>query len=293
MVGFLAVKASKLIKDYARQFRDSANTELTSLSHAADQAGELLDFALKREHDAEENLSASVLRRFEALAARRRSGEPVSYITKSIEFCDLKLYVDPRAFIPRATTEFLATTASKRLRARKTGIGIDVATGAGAIALTMAARAVNAKVWGTDISAPAIAVARKNAKLLKLANARFAIGDMLDSLPTSLHGDVDVITMHPPYVPRGEVKLLPKEIGKFEPKVSLSDNSKDGMRLITRVISESPEWLKPKGWLLMEVHPADTRKVQTLMRRNGFSDIQKLKGDLPYTRVVTARRGAD
>ena len=109
-------------------------------------------------------------------------------------------------------------------------------------------------MWGTDVADDAVKLARKNAKMLDLT-ATFKRGDLFGALPKSLRGTVDVITLHPPYVPRDEIDDLPDEIRDWEPEHTLTDRSIDGMGLIHRTVEESPAWLRKGGWLLMEVEP--------------------------------------
>ncbi len=158
------------------------------------------------------------------------------------------------------------------------------------IALAIANEVPKADVYGCDISEDAVRVARRNARALKL-KARFAAGDMFDPLPRRLRGTVDVITIHPPYVPVGEVKDLPEEIRDWEPTHTLTDHSLDGLGLVVRSATEGSGWLAPQGWLLIEVSPDRTRDVSRVLRRAGFREVASTKGgDLPVTRVVLGRR---
>ena len=123
-------------------------------------------------------------------------------------------------FVPRDSSENLATQATRRLRGRRRPVHVDLATGAGTIALAVANEVPKATVVGTDVSADAVELARKNAKRLGL-RARFVTGDLFGGLPRSLAGTVDVITVHPPYVPMHEIKDLPEEIREWEPEHTL------------------------------------------------------------------------
>ena len=122
-------------------------------------------------------------------------------------------------------------------------------------------------------------------------SASFLAGDLFDGLPKKIAGRVDVITLHPPYVARDEVDELPDEIKSWEPAHTLTDESHDGLGLIRRTIREAPAWLRPNGWLLMEVDPDRAREVTPLYRRGGFRDVKSTKGgDLKVTRVIVGRR---
>ena len=100
-----------------------------------------------------------------------------------------------------------------------------------------------------------------------------------------------MITLHPPYVPVGEVEDLPDEIREWEPPHTLTDHSSDGMGLIGRTVEESPRWLRSSGWLLMEVSPDRAKEVKRVYTAGGFRDVQSTKGgELKVTRVIVGRR---
>ena len=101
----------------------------------------------------------------------------------------------------------------------------------------------------------------------------------------------DVVTLHPPYVGKRELRELPLEVLRFEPVDSLTDHSPRGLGLIGRVALEAPVWLKPDGWVLIEVSPDRARAVATVLRRAGYSDVRSTKGGLAVTRVITGRGG--
>jgi release factor glutamine methyltransferase len=195
-------------------------------------------------------------------------------------------------FVPRDASENLAEQAVRRLRGRRRPVHVDLATGAGTIALAVANEVRKADVVGTDVSTEAVRQARANAKRLRL-RARFVTSDLFASVPRALAGSVDVITLHPPYVPAHEVKDLPEEIREWEPAHTLTDRSRDGLGLISRTAREAPAWLSPSGWLLMEVSPDRVTHVKRVLRGEGYRDIRSTKGGpLPLTRVVVARRPA-
>jgi release factor glutamine methyltransferase len=144
-------------------------------------------------------------------------------------------------------------------------------------------------VFGTDISLTAVRVARENAELLRL-RATFAKGDLFGGLPKDLDGRVDVITLHPPYVARDELRELPEEIRRFEPVHTLSDRSPDGLGLVGRGVAEAPRWLKAGGWLLIEVSPDRARPVASVLQRNGFADVRStMDRGFKFTRVIVGR----
>jgi release factor glutamine methyltransferase len=254
------------------------------------EAEDLLIHVLGYEPEPDEQIKGKDRREFDALIERRATGEPIPYIKGYAEFRGIELRTKPGVFVPRDSSEFLAEQAVRRLRGRKKPTYVDLATGGGTIALAVADEVPKARVWGTDVAADAVKLARKNADLLEL-EATFKRGDLFGALPSSLRGSVDVITLHPPYVPRDEIEDLPDEIRDWEPEHTLTDRSVDGMGLILRTVDESPTWLRKDGWLLMEVSPDRAKGVKKVFRAGGFRDVESTKGgELKVTRVIVGRR---
>jgi release factor glutamine methyltransferase len=235
-------------------------------------------------------VSPSQRRRFDSLVQRRLSGEPVSYITGHFRFCGLDLLVRPGVFSPRASTELMVELAVARLRRRRgRRVAIDLATGAGAVALAIAAQTRGSEVWGADISPDAARLGRTNARRLHLDNVRFATGDLLGAVPRTLRGTVDVVTIHPPYVARDEVRTLPVEIRRFEPRHTLTDGSADGLGLVRRLADDASAWLRPGGSALVEIAPYLARAAAAVLRRGGLRDVRSHRDNLGVTRVVVGR----
>ena len=254
------------------------------------EAEDLLWHVLGEEPDPRDDLSSREWRTFERRVRRRATGEPIALIKGSMEFRGMDLLVRPGVFIPRDASEYLAVQAVRRLRGRRRPVHVDLATGAGTIALAVAKEVRSATVVGTDLSDVAVRLARKNADRVR-ARARFVRGDLFGGLPRDLMGRVDVITLHPPYVPSHEVKDLPEEIREWEPAHTLTDSSRDGLSLITRTAREAPAWLSPNGWLLLEVSPDRVKVVKPVLRREGFREVRSTKGGpLPLTRVIVGKR---
>jgi release factor glutamine methyltransferase len=234
-------------------------------------------------------VSARARARYRRLIDRRASGEPMAYILGWTTFRGLRLAVRPGAFVPRQSSELMADNAVRRLRRRRKPVAIDLATGIGPVALAVAHAVRSAEVHGTDISPAAVRQARANAALLKLRNVAFHRGDLFGSLPARLRGRVDLITVHPPYIPRRELRDLPVEIRGFEPKDALTDLSADGLGLLERTAEETPDWLRPGGWLLVEVSPDRARLVRSRLIRSGYRDVRSTRGWPNISRVVVGR----
>ncbi|MGH7721312.1 MAG: N5-glutamine methyltransferase family protein [Candidatus Dormibacteria bacterium] len=235
-------------------------------------------------------VSTSQGRRFDGLVERRLSGEPINHITGHFRFCDLDLLVRPGVFSPRSSSELMVELAVARLRRRRgRRVAVDLATGAGAVALAIADRTRGSEVWGTDISAAATRLGRANARRLHLDTVRFATGDLLAALPGALRGAVDMITIHPPYVARDEVGTLPVEIRRFEPRHTLTDGSDDGLGLVRRLADDAAAWLRPGGFVLVEIAPYLARAAAAVLRRGGLREVRSHRDSLGVTRVVVGR----
>jgi release factor glutamine methyltransferase len=284
------VNAEDLLDRAEKRLLDSPAIDHWQSGRERIEAEELLAHVLHDEDfDLEDEVSSAQQRRFERLVERRFDGEPVAFMTGFVEFLGLRLIAKPGVFVPRDSSEFLAEQAIRRLRRRPAPVHVDLATGSGPVALAVSSKVPNAEVYGCDLTGPAIALARANARSLVLP-VRFLKGDLFGPLPRDVAGRVDVVTLHPPYLGRREVRTLPDEVLQFEPIESLTDQSPKGMGLIERTAEEAWNWLRPGGWLLVEVSPDRSRQVATALRRAGYADVRSTKGGvLKLTRVLTAR----
>jgi release factor glutamine methyltransferase len=282
------MNTEKLIKDAKRQLV-AVNERFGWQGDEEDQAWEILKHVLGRDPDWEEDVSPSAVKGFEKILKLRLTGKPLAYILGTIEFLDFKMTVRDGAFVPRLTSEWLAKSAIKRLRPRKHPVHIDLATGIGPVAIGSARAVKTAEVHGVDIMGTAVKEARANAKKLGVRNVTFHKGNMFGPLPQRLKGKVDVITIHPPYVPKSELQDLPLEIKKYEDTRTLTDGSSDGLELTRRVIDEGREWLAPKGWVLIEIVPSEWKRVRPLFRDAGYVDVRSTHGELKLTRVICGR----
>jgi release factor glutamine methyltransferase len=281
--------ARQILREAERTFKDSKAFDHVHAGKELADAEELLEFILGHEPDHDEEISAEAVSRLRRFVRRRASGEPNAYIIGRATFHDLTLEVSRGAFIPRQSSEWMADQALRRLRARRKQVHIDLATGIGPVALTVAKELRSAHVIGVDVAARPVTLARRNAARLRLRNVEFFRGDLFQPVPRRLMGTVDVVTIHPPYVGRREMRTLPFEILQFEPEESLTDYSPLGDRIVRRVAAEAPAWLRAGGWLLVEVSPDRSRDVSTIVRRAGFRDVRSTKGGVEVSRVVVGR----
>jgi len=195
------------------------------------------------------------------LIKRRLSGEPTAYITGHREFYGLDFYVDPRVLIPRPESELLVEKALNLARQRPISTIAEIGTGSGAIAISLALNLPQAKIYATDISAPALEVALLNCEKHEVASRICLLqGDMLDPLPES----VDLIVANLPYVKESELPPT-TTLASFEPTLALGGGS-EGLEKIRRLCQQAGSKLRPQGCLLLEIGQGQAEKVTTFLR---------------------------
>ena len=221
----------------------------------------------------------------DALVDRRAGGEPLGWVVVSVSFCGVRVKVRPGVYVPRHPTEQLARRAAALLPRR--GVAVDLCTGSGAIAGVLQLASPSATVLATDVDPNAVACARENG-----VDAR--LGDLDAPLPSAVLGTVDVMTAVVPYVPTGELPFLPRDARAFEPRHAL-DGGDDGLRVLTSVVERSMRWLRPGGWLLLELGGEQAGAIADHMSASGFVDISILTDEEGDDRAIEGRRpaGAD
>lgn len=196
------------------------------------------------------------------LIARRREREPVAYILKHKDFFGRRFTVDSSVLVPRPDTEVLVERALELMPQEAEVTVLDVGTGSGAIAVTLAAERPQANVHATDASAAALNVARSNAKALGVAERiEFVEGDLFAGLPPGLR--YDVIVSNPPYIPDVDVASLQPEIAKYEPREALL-GGEDGLGFFRRILQEAGKWSQEGAHLLFEVGESQAEAVRAL-----------------------------
>ena len=284
------MKASEVLEGSVATLKASPAIDHWQRDRERIEAEDLLEHALGVDaYRPDLEVPPAARRRYERMIARRASGLHVKMIKGYAIFRGLEILASPGVFVPRDSTEYLAEQAVRRLRGRRRPIAVDLATGGGTVALAIANEVPGVRVHGTDISATAIRTARRNADRLRL-RATFHVGDVYGALPKTLAATVDVVTLHPPYVARGEMRELPEEIRRFEPVHTLTDKSPDGLGLIGRATAGASDWLKAGGWLLIEVSPDRARPAAAVMRRAGFAAVRStVDRGFKVTRVLVGR----
>jgi release factor glutamine methyltransferase len=235
--------------------------------------------------DAARALSPDELSRFRELVKRRRAREPVAYLVGRREFYGRSFRVDARVLIPRPDTETLVEVALDRTRALSMSLrGLDLCTGSGCVAITLARERPTIRVHATDLSDDALAVARENALRLGAYNVSFARSDLFESL--DLDCSFDLVTANPPYIAHGEVKNLPPDIRNYEPPLALEAGD-DGLAVVRRLVARAPRALRPGGVLAIEVGAGQAQAVKGLFDEARFRDILASRDYLRIERVVS------
>lgn len=219
----------------------------------------------------------------EALVGRRLTGEPLAWITGTVSFCSSEIGVDPGVYVPRWQSEPLALRAVERLPAN--GVAIDLCTGAGAMAKTLATSRPGARVVASDVDERAVACAAAN-------GVEVYCGDLFTSLPRTLEGRADVVVGVVPYVPTPALALLPRDTFAFESPLSY-DGGREGTEILRRVLAECPRFLRRGGALLLELGGEQADALGDDLDRLGYVDVVVLfdqDGDVRGIEVTLGQR---
>lgn len=254
----------------------------------------LLSFCLKKDRtrlhlDRAQSLTENELRNFRRCIERRRCGEPVAYIVGRREFWSLPFEVNSHVLIPRPETEILVEEVLKicsGLKTTKLRI-LEIGTGSGAIAVSLAYELKNAQIVATDISQDAINIASRNAQINSVTDQiSFLRGHLFE--PVS--GKFDIIVSNPPYVSREEYDRLPVGVRDFEPGLALL-SSVDGTSFHREIIKAGGIYLKPGGWIFMEIGAGQKDRVEYMLNASSLYDNIAFRSDYAgIERVSVARR---
>ncbi|WP_437723434.1 peptide chain release factor N(5)-glutamine methyltransferase [Sorangium sp. So ce861] len=235
--------------------------------------------------DAERPLDRDELAAYRELHQRRRAGEPVAYLLGVREFYGRPFRVDPRVLIPRPDTEILVEVGLARTRRLALSARVlDLCTGSGCVAVSLACERPTSRVLGVDISDGALAVARENALRLGAVNAGFLRSDLLAGVPSGLR--FDLITANPPYIPDQDVAALQIDIRGYEPHLALAGGA-DGLAFTRRIVAGAPARLSGGGVLAVEVEAGKAGEVAELFAAAGFVDVAKNLDYGGHERVVS------
>jgi release factor glutamine methyltransferase len=225
----------------------------------------------------------------EILVARGRR-YPLQYLLGEIEFMGLPLIVREGVFIPRPETEILVEILIERGRALGPPLAIlDLCTGSGAIAVSLAKYLETSVVLATDVSLAAVRLARENAVLNGVeARLGFAVADGLKPLGRS-RARFDIVVSNPPYIPTGEISGLQPEVRDFEPQLAL-DGGEDGLGFVAEVMGEIPSILGKPGIVAFEIGATQAEAASALFAQAGLGEIEIAKDLAGRDRVIIGRR---
>ena len=235
-----------------------------------------------------EEADETVSQRFLTLAHRRARGEPVAYLAGSREFFSRRFAVTPAVLIPRPETELLVEVALQLLEDVAAPRLLDLGTGSGVLAVTLALERPDSVVLATDVSIAALAVAKANAACLGAGRVDFRAGDWWQAI-AGQEGGFDLIVSNPPYVAADDPHLAQGDL-RFEPLQALSAGPL-GDEDIRRLVAEAPDWLGAGGWLALEHGHEQGGRCRQLMQQRGLCAIFT-HHDLEQRERVTVGRKA-
>ncbi len=253
------------------------------------EAKVLLGHVLRRDRawlaaHGDQPMTANEATAFDALARRRRDGEPIAYLTGRREFYGLDLEVTPDVLIPRPETELLVELALVRIDANENTEVLDLGSGSGAISLAIASERPHSAVLGVDVSAAAVALARRNASRLHVGNVAFIESDWFSAVPKKRF---DAIVANPPYVAAGDEHLSQGDL-RFEPPAALAAGA-DGLNAIRAIVAGVAAYLSPGAWLLIEHGYDQADPVMAMLRGAQFSDVQSRRDLAGIPRIALGR----
>jgi release factor glutamine methyltransferase len=235
--------------------------------------------------DAKKPLAAGELATFRELVKRRRAREPMAYILGVREFYGRSFRVDARVLVPRPDTEGLVEVALERTRAVSMSMrALDLCTGSGCVAVSLALERPTSLVFATDLSPDALAVARDNALRLGAYNVALRTGDLFAAVDASCR--FDLVTANPPYISTAEIPTLMPDVRDFEPRLAL-EAGEDGLASLRRVVGQAPEHLAPGGVLAVEVGAGQAPAVVELFGHAGFDAVDVRRDYGRIERVVS------
>jgi protein-(glutamine-N5) methyltransferase, release factor-specific len=223
------------------------------------------------------------------LLSRRINGEPVSYIIGRKEFWSLSFKVNPAVMIPRPETETLIEETLKIFSPHSSPSFLEIGTGSGAISIALATEFSQASIIAIDISPEALSVAEENAFSHGVRSIRFIKGNLFEPLEGE-NKIFDLIISNPPYIPTNEIFQLPPGIRDYEPAVAF-DGGPDGLTFYRAIVQKAPDYLKPGGYLLLEVGKEQGHDVAKIMiETNKFSPPEIIPDLAGIERIVKAYR---
>lgn len=234
-------------------------------------------------------------KQLEEFQQRRENREPLQYILGSCEFMDYKLLVDPRALIPRPETEILVEAVLQKTRSmanRPLNI-LDLGTGSGNIAIALATHIKECRVTAVDFFKGCLDLTALNARMNSVEEKlQFVESDLFSALQTERWQEqFDIIVSNPPYIPTQELDELPGEV-RYEPRAAL-DGGEDGLDFYRRIFTECHAFLKPKGWLVLEIGSLQANDLERMLSSFAHLELREIRKDFcQRDRVVIIQRNS-
>lgn len=225
----------------------------------------------------------------ERFVARRAAGEPVQYVLGHADFYGLRLRVTPDVLIPRPETEAVVEEALRRIAGREAPWVLDVGTGSGAIAVTVASERPDAEVFAVDVSPAALAVAAGNAERLGVAVTFVEADALRPAFARDVPPTFDLLVSNPPYVPEAEREGLQREVRDHEPGAALFVPDADPLVFYRALAGHAEHVLKPGGWLVAETHADYGDEVADLWADAGLEEVAVLPDLAGRDRIAVAR----
>ncbi|MEM7402472.1 MAG: peptide chain release factor N(5)-glutamine methyltransferase [Myxococcota bacterium] len=230
-----------------------------------------------------QQLNAQQQQQFTQLLQRRLAHEPMAYLLGHREFYGIDIAVTPAVLAPRPETELLVEQALQHLPQNRPSVVIDVCTGSGCIAISIALHRPQATVWAIDMSQEALQVAQHNARAHGLQDRlRCVHGDLLQPCQHMRH--VDCIVANPPYIRRQEFAQLPDDVRLYEPEQALVGECADGLGHHRRILSQAGLLLRPGGCVLLEISPY--QQQASCLQGNQLHNLQILQDSSGFSRLL-------
>ncbi|MBS0151920.1 MAG: peptide chain release factor N(5)-glutamine methyltransferase [Nitrospira sp.] len=279
----------------ARQILEGAG-----VANAAQEVRWLLAYALEMKHHelasrAEQPVTTEQLARVMSVVRRRESREPLQYILGSQEFCGLDFSVTPAVLIPRPETELLIQETLREGRFAEGAVLVDVGTGSGCVAVTLATILNGMRFFALDCSHDALKIAKENADRHGVSDKIIWLeGDLLSPLTGCVGaGTVDAILSNPPYIAEADWAGLQPEVREYEPRRALLAGVQ-GIEFHERLIHDSKEFLAPGGLLVMELGQNQAPLVRRVVEdATGYTGLQTVEDEAGIERVLIARRACE
>lgn len=273
-----------------QQLLNTATNSLTAVSDSPRLDAEvLLAFLLEKNRSYlrawnDKNLDVPTIDRFESLVSQRFDGVPIAYLVGSREFWSRDFIVSPDVLIPRPDTEVLIELCLAQIPLDSTFTILDLGTGSGIIAVTLAAERPNANIFAVDASSAALAIAQKNAYQYHCQNVEFILSDWFSAVPKT---EFNLIVSNPPYICADDEHLSQGDV-RFEPKSALIA-TENGLRDINIIATQAKNYLLPRGQLWFEHGYNQAQAVQTILTKLHYSDVQTYHDLAGQPRVTTGK----